>query len=341
MRSVDSSLKRLKTTGTCLAALILMQAFCLAVGWSQDSPERQIAEEFAKQEEIYCSQGDDVPSGYVTDRGLSAYAGDLPAGFCEALSRLGSSGRWLDVGAGAGQAILDYYAPKDNAAPAKKCAGSDVKGRAVAMSIEDRRTDKWRKRAASLGDDRIRYLSGKRLRQYSRDEVGKFQIITDVFGGFSYTEDLSLFMEKVLSFLEVGGTFYTLIQNVDLEHDKDNPGETSYQTELEDPAGNDVTVCSWLKKISCVNVACDSKSDWDSPAELITIHKVCGDVSSRTSPFWSSTRGIPPPGDSSCSGRTRSLTIHSLGKRGTAPYFFLGIISFLFQSFRHPNNLRR
>jgi len=279
MRSVDSSLKRLKTTGTCLAALILMQAFCLAVGWSQDSPERQIAEEFAKQEEIYCSQGDDVPSGYVTDRGLSAYAGDLPAGFCEALSRLGSSGRWLDVGAGAGQAILDYYAPKDNAAPAKKCAGSDVKGRAVAMSIEDRRTDKWRKRAASLGDDRIRYLSGKRLRQYSRNEIGQFQIITDVFGGFSYTEDLSLFMEKVLGLLEVGGAFYTLIQNVHLEDGKNNPDETSYQTELRDPAGSDVTFCSWLKKISCVNVACESKSDWDSPTELITIRKVCSDVS--------------------------------------------------------------
>jgi SAM-dependent methyltransferase len=270
MRSVDSSLKRLKTTGTCLAALILMQAFCLAVGWSQDSPERQIAEEFAKQEEIYCSQG---------DRGLSAYAGDLPAGFCEALSRLGSSGRWLDVGAGAGQAILDYYAPKDNAAPAKKCAGSDVKGRAVAMSIEDRRTDKWRKRAASLGDDRIRYLSGKRLRQYSRNEIGQFQIITDVFGGFSYTEDLSLFMEKVLGLLEVGGAFYTLIQNVHLEDGKNNPDETSYQTELRDPAGSDVTFCSWLKKISCVNVACESKSDWDSPTELITIRKVCSDVS--------------------------------------------------------------
>ncbi len=280
MRPIESSIKRLKTSGTCLAILIVvLQAFAPGTGWSQDSAERQISRELAEQEEIFLSRGDDTPSGYVTDRGLTAYAEDLPSGFCDALAKLGSSDRWLDVGAGAGEAILDYYAPKDSAAQAKKCAGSGVKARVVAMSIEDRRTEKWRKRVAILGDDRIRYLSGKRLRQYSRDELGKFKIITDVFGGFSYSEDLSLFMEKVLSFLEVGGTFYTLIQNVQLEDGKDKPDQTSYQTELRDPAGNDVKVCSWLKKISCVNVACESKGDWDSPSELITVRKVCSDVS--------------------------------------------------------------
>jgi len=93
--------------------------------------------------------------------------------------RLGSSDRWLDIGAGQGQAILDYYAPEDHTAPAQKC-GRSAAG-AVALSIEDRRTDKWREQAAISGD-RLRYLTGKRLRQYSADELGKFQIITDVYG---------------------------------------------------------------------------------------------------------------------------------------------------------------
>ena len=39
---------------------------------------------------------------------------------------------------------------------------------------------------------------GKRLREYSPEEIGQFQVITDVMGGFSYTQDLSLFMEKTL-----------------------------------------------------------------------------------------------------------------------------------------------
>ncbi len=293
MCSVKSSMNGLKTTGTCLAILIMLQAFGPGTGWPQDS-DQQIDEEFATQEEIYRSRGDDVPSGYITDRGLSGYAGLLPTGFCEALGKLGSSDRWLDVGAGAGQAMLDYYDAKDSASPDKRCARSGVKARVVAMSIEDRRTDKWRKRAASLGDDRLRYLSGKRLRQYSRDELGKFQIITDVFGGFSYTEDLSLFMEKVLGMLNVGGAFYTLVQNVHLEDDKDKPDETWYQTELRDRAGSDVKVCSWLKKISCVNVACESKSDWNSPTELIKIRKVCSDVSVPRAVLLEFEAGNPP-----------------------------------------------
>src|SRR5215510_15641720 len=78
---------------------------------------------------------------------------------------------------------LDYYAPEYGSTPGKICAGADGKVRAVAMSIEDRRTDSWQQQAASLGEDRIRYLSGKRLRHYSPEELGKFQIITDVYGG--------------------------------------------------------------------------------------------------------------------------------------------------------------
>jgi SAM-dependent methyltransferase len=234
-------------------------------------------DEFLKQEKIYRSRGGDGRRSYTTDRGLSQYAEHLPSGFCDALGRLGSSDRWLDVGAGEGQAILDYYLPEDAAAPAAKCRGSGARARAVAVSIEDRRTDNWKQRAASLGDDRIRYLFGKRLRQYSPEELGKFQIITDVYGGFTYTEDLSQFVEKVLRLLEVGGSFYTLATGVHLEDGKDKLG-TLYLTELEDAFGRGVKVCSWLKKISCVQVTCESKSELKRPTELIKIRKVCSDT---------------------------------------------------------------
>ena len=278
--SVKWSVKEWKTARTRLAVLIVivLQPLGLGATSAQETAQPRNDEEITKQEKIYRSRGADVPGGYVTGRRLSDYLELLPSGFCDALGTLGSSDRWLDIGAGAGQAILDYYAPEDDSAPGKKCAGAGGKVRAVAMSIEDRRTDKWQQRAASLGDDRIRYLSGKRLRHYSGEELGKFQIITDVYGGFSYTEDLSVFIEKVLSLLEIGGVFYTMVQSVHLENGKDKPS-TWYLTELVDAAGRDVKVRSWLKKTTCVNVGCDSKSDWDAPTELINIRKVCGDVS--------------------------------------------------------------
>jgi SAM-dependent methyltransferase len=217
----------------------------------------------------------------------------LPSGFCDALGRLGSADRWLDIGAGDGQAILDYYEIGDDTVPAQKCVRSFSRARAVALSIEDRRTDKWQRQAAIFGADRLRYLSGKRLRDYSPEEVGKFQLVTDVFGGFSYTEDLSLFMLKVLSLLETGGDFYTLVQSVHLEDGKDNP-KTWYLTELLDAAGRDVKVCSWLKQTTCAKVACESKSDWQTPTELISIKKVCSDVSVPPMKLLKFEAGNPP-----------------------------------------------
>jgi SAM-dependent methyltransferase len=256
-------------------AIVLFLAFAGAAR-SQDLAPSRIDEEIAKQQKIYNSRGAEVPEGYITGRSLASYVQLLP-GFCGALGALGSSDRWLDIGAGAGQAILDYYAPEADS-PAKMCSAAAGKVRAVAISIEDRRTDKWRRRADTLGDDRIQYLAGRRLRQYAPEELGKFQIITDVFGGFSYTDDLSGFVERTLRLLETGGVFYTLLQSVHLEDGNDNPN-SSYLTEMVDAAGRDAKVCSWLKRISCVEVTCESKSGWNAPTELINIRKVCSDVS--------------------------------------------------------------
>ena len=295
MGSVRSSGKGWKTAAKGLAVLsvIVLQALGLGVGWPQEAAPLRSDEEFIKQEKIYHSRGAEVPSGYITGRALWDYAELLSSGFCDALGSLGSSDRWLDVGAGAGQAILDYYAPLDDAAPAGKCTQLGGRARTVAMSIEDRRTDKWRQQASRLGDDHMRYLTGKRLRQYSPEELGKFQIITDVFGGFSYTEDLSRFVDNVLSLLEVDGVFYTVVQNVHLEAAKDTPSN-GYQTELVDAGGRDVKVCSWLKKTTCVKVVCESKSDWDSPSELIKIRKVCSDVSVPRMKLLQFQAGNPP-----------------------------------------------
>jgi hypothetical protein len=280
VRSNTSSMKGPGKADTRLAVLIViaLEALALPPAWSQQSDQPRMPDEFAKQQKIYGSQGSDVPKGYITGRGLSDYAEILPSGFCDALGKLKSSDQWLDIGAGEGQAILDYYAPEDDKAPAGRCARPRGQARAVAMSIEDRRTEKWKQQAATLGEAHISYVSGKPLRHYSREELGKFKIITDVYGGFSYTDDLYQFTDKVLNILDVGGSFYTMVQGVHLENGKDK-ANASYQTELVDAAGRDLKVCSWLKQITCTQVVCDSKSDWDSPTELISIRKICSDVS--------------------------------------------------------------
>src|SRR5262245_550957 len=68
--------------------------------------------ELKKQDAVYESRGENVPAGYVVDRSLLAYGAALPAGFDQSLAELGAAERWLDIGAGEGKAILDYYAPR-------------------------------------------------------------------------------------------------------------------------------------------------------------------------------------------------------------------------------------
>lgn len=293
MCSAITLIKKRTAVATGFAVLIIVLALTAGVGRPQESAQSRVDEELGKQERIYRSRGAEVPRGYVTGRRLSDYLELLPSGFCDSLGTLGSSNRWLDIGAGSGQAILDYYATQDNSASGKICAGAAGKVQAVAMSIEDRRTDSWQQQASSLGDDRIRYFYGKRLREYSPEELGRFQIITDVYGGFSYTEDLSVFLEKTLGLLDVGGVFYTLVQSVHLENGKDNPS-TWYLTELVDGAGRDVKLCSWLKKTACAQVTCESKGDWDQPTELIGIKKVCSDVSVQRTKLLKYEAGNPP-----------------------------------------------
>lgn len=255
----------------------------------------RLDEEFAKQEKIYRSRGADVPGGYVTYRTLRAYAELLPAGFNDALRKLGAGDRWLDIGAGGGQAILDYYAPNYDGPPAGWVQPPPrPKAQAVAMSIEDRRTDQWLQRTAMPGGDGLRYVFGKRLREYSIEELGKFQIITDVYGGFSYTDNLSAFMEKVLALLDTNASYYTLVASVRLEDGKDDPDKTWYLTELLDATGRDMKVCPWLKSISCVKVVCESKSAWEAPTELIHVQKVCGEVRVPPTKLMKYEAGNPP-----------------------------------------------
>jgi SAM-dependent methyltransferase len=273
-----SSATRRKSAAARLAALAVIPLLCLAPARAQEAARPQFDAETAKQESIYRSKGKKVPGGYVTTRGLAGYAELLPSGFEAALMQLGPADRWLDIGAGSGKAILEYYSAEYTHARDKKLARPGGNARAVALSIEDRRSDAWHRRAASLEGDSIRYLFGKRLREYSREELGTFQLITDVYGGFSYTDELSSFMENVLGFLALNGSFYGLLQSVRLEDGKDDP-TTWYLTELVDEVGRDVKVCTWLKRITCVQVSCESKSTWDAPTELIHIRKVCDAVS--------------------------------------------------------------
>jgi hypothetical protein len=267
-------------TGLHILALLIAPIVCTGTAYAQTPDNPKFKAEISKQESIYRSEGDRVPSGYTIDRTLENYADALLTGFDEALARLGPGDRWLDIGAGKGQAILDYFAPKYDLAHADGRERRGRKARVVAMSIEDRRTVDWQLSAASLGGNQLQYLFDRRLRDYKLEELGQFQIITDVIGGFSYTTDLTLFMEKVIGLLALDGSFYSVLQDVHSEVGTNQPyyEKSPYLTEIKDTSGAEVKICSWLKSIGCVHVTCELKKGWRPPVEAFQVQKVCNEV---------------------------------------------------------------
>ena len=266
-------MKPLCGPGVC-AALVVAQLVCAPCASAQAPTPSAVDSEAAKQSEIYQSRGGNVPEGYVIDRSLLSYTFVLPAEFRLTLASLGPLDRWLDVGAGEGRAVLDYETSRYDA---MLPGHHGKKAQAVAMSIEDRRTPRWYEAAAELEPGQIRYLSGRRFREYSLDELGRFQLITDVVGAFSYTRYLSTFMGTALRSLEVNGTFYTVLQDVHSENGSNRPyyPGASFLTEIVKPDGSELRVCAWLKSISCVEVTCELKPNFPPPIEVYRVRKTC------------------------------------------------------------------
>lgn len=286
----------MRKIGLRIVALLVLPALGAGISHAQSTGIQKFKEEAAKQESIYRGGSAQVEAGYTIDRGLVVYTDGLAAGFDTDLAHLGPGDRWLDIGAGRGQAILDYYSSSyDHAYP----EGRDRRGskaQAVAMSIEDRRTPHWHQSAAKLGPNQIQYWINKRMRDYSLEELGKFQIITDVIGGFSYTDALSQYMEKVLGALKVGGSFYSALQDVSPEGRTIAPfyPGSPFLTELAAANGAEMKVCAWLKSISCVEVTCEPKGHWKPPLEAYRVLKVCNGVTVPALDLVHYQAGTPP-----------------------------------------------
>ncbi len=263
-----------------IVLLFIAQLLCVDASHSQTQFNPRFKAEVSRQETIYRSEGDHVPDGYTVDRSLANYVDALSSGFDESLAALGPGDRWLDIGAGKGQAILDYFTVNYDLSHLEGRERRGKKAQAVAMSIEDRRTADWRLSAANVGANQLQYLFNRRLREYSLDELGQFQVITDVIGGFSYTADLTLFMEKVTRFLATGGSFYTVLQDVRAEAGGNQPyyKDAPFLTEIANDTGGEVKICAWLKSISCVQATCESKKGWRPPLEAFHVQKVCDEV---------------------------------------------------------------
>jgi hypothetical protein len=103
-------------------------------------------------------------------------------------------------------------------------------------------------------------------------------------------------MSKALEVLDVGGSLFTVLQDVHSAGVDNKPyyKGSPYLTELRTPAGEEVNVCSWLRSIACVEVTCEFRDGWYPPIEVYRVKKVCSAVSVPALEQVHFTAGTPP-----------------------------------------------
>ncbi|MBI3557191.1 MAG: hypothetical protein HY074_13085 [Deltaproteobacteria bacterium] len=143
---------------------------------------------------------------YENFRGLEDYRGLLGDWFLKHLYGLGRFARWIDMGAGHGRAQREYLADKSN------LAKNVVLGKAKTLAVAYEQPV-FRDKAALYDSTlptpkRHQKLIGRFVEDIPDAELGKADLITDVYGALSYTDRLDEVLNKYLRILNDGGAIY-------------------------------------------------------------------------------------------------------------------------------------
>ena len=139
--------------------------------------------------ELQKTQGLLARNGFTTARDLNEYASQLNIG--NLLLELNSSKRWLDAGAGRARAQLDLLDLKKS--------NSESVPEMIALSFKK----PW---FVSRKKESFQYLEGRFIEDYTTSELGTFDLITDLFGPYSYSKNPVVVLNQYLNLLNIHGT---------------------------------------------------------------------------------------------------------------------------------------
>jgi hypothetical protein len=138
-------------------------------------------------------------------RGGLAYLGRLGGRILYDLDALPEDAHWLDAGAGHAEAM------KDLVAGVRDILGRTVKVKARRLTALGLAKPGGFSEGILASRD-FRYLEGKYLEDYRFEEIGVCDLITDLWGPFSYTAQIDVVLRKYLELLKVGGKLYIEIK---------------------------------------------------------------------------------------------------------------------------------
>lgn len=162
-------------------------------------------------------------------RGLNAYKSAFGELFEIAVSALTNNNHWIDVGAGSARAQFDYLLQSKN---------QNVHTTAIAVS---RPLSYWalKARAISKNSNILKnntYVSGKKIESLDIQDIKPADLITDMFGAFSYAAHIDQVLFKEISMLKVGGKLFIYSPII-------------FQIEIFDVNGSKIPFYQWLSQI--------------------------------------------------------------------------------------------
>jgi SAM-dependent methyltransferase len=198
------------------------------------------------QEEVREVQYYLFTNSFNTERDLQVYEALFGPSFRKKLRTFKSRQRWLDAGAGKARAMTDFsrrYRRREREKPLPALVAVGVKKpEDIAPSLLDQR--------------RFRYLEGRFIEDIPDNELGHFDVITDLYGPFSYSTDISLILRKYLSLLRPGGVIYLAASfNRSMkESDPEFIGPGLRRTTVLDENGHALSMEEWFDRIAGIEV---------------------------------------------------------------------------------------
>ncbi len=139
--------------------------------------------------ELQKTQGLLARNGFKTVHDLNEYVSHLKIGGL--LPELNSSKRWLDAGAGRARAQLDLLELKKSK--------SESVPEMIALSYKK----PW---FVTTKKESFKYLEGQFIEDYHPAELGTFDLITDLFGPYSYSKNPVIVLNQYLNLLNIHGS---------------------------------------------------------------------------------------------------------------------------------------
>jgi hypothetical protein len=197
---------------------------------------------------------------------------------------------WLDIGAGGMLAQLDWIIGESESppfAPFWRYNDESVsqsfmdykkhesKKSAVGVSVENVFHPNLNKLIEQHQIKNVKYLAGRYIEDYADGELGKFDLITDVYGAVSYSPQVDVVFEKALSHLKIGGRFYTNIESEDVQHTRDGLWNLRFEDSDSDQVGS---IRDWVNNMSCISGNVTLGPPGTRQQIVIQIEKTCDAV---------------------------------------------------------------